>query len=343
MLKRIQDRVKEDNPEQEVIFLHCIIHQEALCKSVLQLDHVVKPVVKLVNFIRARGLHHRQFIHFLEETDADHTDLLYHSNVRWLSLGKVCQRLWELKQEIISFLELLENTHNFPELNDTDWLCDLAFTVDILTHMNELNVKLQGKNQFVHEMQANVRAFKTKLVLFSKQMSDKSFAHFPTLATLKEAPQHVKKYRKSLDDLHEEFCRRFCDFGKIDRALQLVSCPFSQDPETVSQELQLELIDLQCDMVLKDKFNSLKLDEFYASLSAAKFPNIQKMAQRMLVLFGSTYVCEQTFSVMNTNKAPHRSQMSDEHLRSVLRIATTGLPPDFDALAKMGDQQHCSH
>lgn len=42
LLKRIQDRVKEDNPEQEVIFIHCIIHQEALCKSVLQLDHVVK-------------------------------------------------------------------------------------------------------------------------------------------------------------------------------------------------------------------------------------------------------------------------------------------------------------
>ena len=65
MLRRIQDKVKEDNLEQQVIFLHCIIHVEALCKSVLQLDHVVKPVVKLVNVIRARGLHHRQFINFL--------------------------------------------------------------------------------------------------------------------------------------------------------------------------------------------------------------------------------------------------------------------------------------
>lgn len=83
--------------------------------------------MKLFNFIRAKGLH-RQFINFLEETDADHTDLLYHSNVRWSSLGKVCQRVWELKQEIISFLELLENTDKFPELNDTVWLCDLAFT-----------------------------------------------------------------------------------------------------------------------------------------------------------------------------------------------------------------------
>ena len=105
----------------------------------------------------------------------------------------------------------------------------------------------------------------------------------------------------------------------------------------------MELIGLQCDMVLKDKFNSLKLGEFDVSLSEAKCPNILKTAQRMLVLFGSTCVCEQTFSVMNNNKAPHRSQMSDEHLRAVLRIATTDLPPDFDAQAKMGDQQHCSH
>lgn len=28
--KRIQDNVKEENPEQDVIFLQCIIHQESL-------------------------------------------------------------------------------------------------------------------------------------------------------------------------------------------------------------------------------------------------------------------------------------------------------------------------
>ncbi|XP_055789483.1 general transcription factor II-I repeat domain-containing protein 2-like [Salvelinus fontinalis] len=51
LLKRIQDKVKEENPDQDVILLHCIIHQESLCKSVLQLNHVVDPGVKLVNFI----------------------------------------------------------------------------------------------------------------------------------------------------------------------------------------------------------------------------------------------------------------------------------------------------
>ena len=61
-------------------------------------------------------------------------------------------------------------------------------------------------------------------------------------------------------------------FGKIDT--WLVSFPFMQSPETVPQELQLELIDLQCDTVLKDKF-------------------IQNMAQRILVLLGSMYVCDE--------------------------------------------------
>lgn len=93
---------------------------------------------------------------------------------------------------------------------------------------------------------------------------------------------------------------------------------FTQDPKIVPQELQLERIDLRCEIVLKEKFNPLKLDEVYASLSPAKFPNILKLALGMLVVLGFRYVCKQTFSVMN-NKAPHRCQLSDKHLRSHLR------------------------
>lgn len=343
LLRRIQNKVKDENPDQDVIFLHCILHQESLCKSVLQLNHVVNPVVKLVNFIRARGLQHRQFIAFLEETDADHQDLLYHSRVRWLSLGKVFQRVWELKEEIGVFLERQGKTDEFPELSNKSWMCDFAFATDVFSHLNELNVKLQGKEQFVHDMHTNVKAFKSKLALFSRQILNKSFTHFPTLATLKEAGAKVKKYSESLDALHGEFCRRFLDFDKIDKSLQLVAFPLSQDPETAPEELQLELIDLQSDSALKGKFSSLKLNDFYASLNDAAFPNLRRKAQMMLALFGSTFVCEQTFSVMNINKASHRSKLTDLHLRSILRIATTKLTPDFDALAKKGDQQHCSH
>ena len=340
LLKRIQDKVKEENPIQDLIFLHCFIHQESLCKSVLQLNHVVNPVVKLVNFIRARGLQHRRFLMFLEETDADHQDLLYHSRVCGLNLEK---RVSELKEDIFAFLELMGKSEEFPELSDKNWLSEFAFAMDIFSHINELNVKLQGKDQFVHDMYKHVKDFKSKLTLFSGQIVNKSFAHFPTLAMQEGAPRNGKKYSKSVEDLHGEFCRRFSDFKNIEQSLQLVSCPLSQDPETAPQELQLELIYLQSDSVLKEKFNSVKLNDFYASLNRATFPNLRTTAQKMLTLFGSTYVCEQTFSIMNANKARHGSKLTDQHLRSILRITTTKITPDLDALAKMGDQKHCSH
>ena len=49
-----------------VIVYHCIIHQENLCTHVLDFADVMKMVVKSVNFIRSRGLNHRQFKELLE-------------------------------------------------------------------------------------------------------------------------------------------------------------------------------------------------------------------------------------------------------------------------------------
>ena len=139
------------------------------------------------------------------------------------------------------------------------------------------------------------------------------FVHFPTLVTMKEASKHVNKYSKLLDNLHQEFCPRFQDFKKLQKSFHIVS-DLSQVTVTAPQNLQLELIDLQSDYLLKDKFQVLKLNELYASLNDATFPNIRKMAQRMLVLFGSTYICEQTFSLMTFNKSNQRSRLTDAHL-----------------------------
>ena len=53
------------------------------------MSHVVDTVTKVVNFIRAKSLNHRQFVLLLEVTELGHAVLPYHTNVRWLSLGKV--------------------------------------------------------------------------------------------------------------------------------------------------------------------------------------------------------------------------------------------------------------
>ncbi|PNF32729.1 hypothetical protein B7P43_G11587 [Cryptotermes secundus] len=59
-----------------------------------------EPVVSTVNFIRSRGLNHRQFRDFLSEVEAEYPDLPYHTAVRWLSSGKVLLRFFELRAEI---------------------------------------------------------------------------------------------------------------------------------------------------------------------------------------------------------------------------------------------------
>ena len=84
---------------------HCIMHQESLCKSSLKRKHVMDPVVRAVNSMRAHGLKHRQFRSFLEDIEADFTDVLYHTNV-WLSMGKVLKRVWDLKAEIVMFFSM---------------------------------------------------------------------------------------------------------------------------------------------------------------------------------------------------------------------------------------------
>ena len=180
--------MNEENAGVDITFLHCIIHQEALCKSVLQLNHVVKAVVELINYIKRRGLHHCQSIKFLEKIVSDHQDLLYHFHVCWLSLSKACKRVWELKEAITLFLKSIGKVDDFSELEDRDWLPDFAFSVDILTHMNQVNAKLQGKELFTHDMYTSITAFKSKLALFSAQMSNNFFVHFPMLLTMKEAP-----------------------------------------------------------------------------------------------------------------------------------------------------------
>lgn len=54
----------------------------------LNFDHIMKPVLEIVNFIRTHALNHRQFKNLIAELDEDlPSDLLLHCAVRWLSRG----------------------------------------------------------------------------------------------------------------------------------------------------------------------------------------------------------------------------------------------------------------
>ena len=123
----------------------------------------------------------------------------------------------------------------------------------------------------------------------------------------------------------------------------ILSSPFTADFEKVPDVVQLELIDLQCDSTLKEKFQSESIDTFYASLNASKFVNLRKMAMKLRSLFGSTYICEQTFSIMNINKTKLHSNLTDVHLQSLLRISTSNMLPEFKQLTDKFERPQISH
>jgi hypothetical protein len=83
------------------VFLHCIIHQEALCGKIIKINQTMKVVVNIVNLIRGgnKAQRHRAFITFLEEMDADYGDIPLHCDIRWLSAGKCSQLFFFLRQE----------------------------------------------------------------------------------------------------------------------------------------------------------------------------------------------------------------------------------------------------
>lgn len=79
----------KDNSFPKFLTYHCIIHQQSLCGKFLSMNNVMKTVVKVVNKVRAQALQRRLFRALTEELECQYGDLLLHTEVRWLSRGRV--------------------------------------------------------------------------------------------------------------------------------------------------------------------------------------------------------------------------------------------------------------
>src|SRR6185436_3451313 len=80
------------------IFTHCMLHRESLASKKMssELRSTFDKAVKIVNFIKSRPLNSRIFAQLCAEMGSEHTQLLLHTEVRWLSRGNVLSRLFDL-------------------------------------------------------------------------------------------------------------------------------------------------------------------------------------------------------------------------------------------------------
>jgi hypothetical protein len=89
--------------------------------------------------------------------------------------------------------------------------------------------------------------------------------------------------------LRKEFQARFQDFEEYSKDIRLFQNPFTFEMEEASEIYQFELIDMQTNDELKEAFHSSAREKFYKCLSDSKFPNIKRLATKMLTVFESTF------------------------------------------------------
>ncbi|GBL82374.1 Zinc finger BED domain-containing protein 5 [Araneus ventricosus] len=124
----------------------CILHRYALVTKRISatFKSVLDEAVKIINFIKSKPLQSRIFKVMCEDMGSLHTTLLLHTEVRWLSRGKMLVRISELRMELIAYFI----GHKFElsnRLNNMAWLSTLAYLADIFGKLNELCLALQGK------------------------------------------------------------------------------------------------------------------------------------------------------------------------------------------------------
>jgi hypothetical protein len=114
-------KVKDVAPD--VTWTHYFTHREALAAKGMpsKFKTVLEDNFRIINFIKARPLNSRLLSLLCDDMGSEHKQLLLHSEVRWLSRGKVLTRLFELRQEVLLFVkEINEDYTSF--LVDEMWL-----------------------------------------------------------------------------------------------------------------------------------------------------------------------------------------------------------------------------
>ena len=256
----------------------------------------MKIVVQIVNLIRGGNKAHRyrRFITFLEELNAEPSDLALYTNVRWLSAGKILKHFFGLRKDILSFLtEELSEIHVYQtQLRDKNVLYKLAFLADITMHLNVLNMRLHERNQNISHLVGHVETFKMKLRLFATCLKNNDLSHFDSLHELLADDVEVECscFMEGIEASSHKFENRFKDFDGIKPNISLYNNFMDVNVETQLPEFQLKLCELQCLPFLLSRKNETQ-EKFWKLVSKDKFPKLKDFAIKMHSLFGSTYVC----------------------------------------------------
>jgi zinc finger BED domain-containing protein 5/7/8/9 len=333
-VKRIQDVAPL------AVWTHCFIHRQALAAKQMsqELHETLQDVVNVVNFIKGRPLQQRLFTILCGEMGSLHDSLFLHTEVRWLSRGRVLKRVFELRDEIQLFL--LEQKHAAAkQFENNTWLANLAYLTDIFDHLNTLNCSLQGAEFTRINLTAKVMAFYNKLTLWKRVTEGNVFTMFTGLTEFLNDHEDEKAtistaVQNHLSKLISQFEKYFGESLKPNDSNEWIINPFitSQDAEKLAKlpiPIAESVLEVAADADLRLMFPRVSNVQFWASLTSSH-PVLAHHALKILLPFASTWTCESGFSTMTTLKTKSRNRLQVEH---DIRLALAqGVSPRIDKL-----------
>nr|ABF20543.1 transposase [Aedes aegypti] len=328
---------------------HCSLHREALVAKTLCDDfkNVLTTTVKIVNFVKTKPLQSRLFEKLCEDMGSNFTSLLLHTEVRWLSRGKVLTRVVELREELATFLEGKENFSTL--LRDKDFSLKIAYLSDIFQKLNHLNTYLQGSTSMdIFDVHDKIRGFMRKLDLWSRNLKNGNYDCFDSLQTLivekqfKPSSTIINGILGHLKSLKEKFGEYFDgEMKKTEKNLWIVD-PFNQNEAStnISTKADEELIDLSENSTLKINYDRKNILRFWISVRHM-YPCLYEEAVKFLLPFTTSYLCEAGFSEMVAIKTKYRNKL---RLSPSLRLKLTGIEIDVSQVIDNNRKQsHPSH
>lgn len=303
------------------------------------LKSVLDQSVKIINKIKGKALNTCLFKALCEEMGSEHTKLLFHTDVHWLSRGKVLTPLFELQEEVMLFLH--PSDEQYDRVHDFQWLAKLTYLADIFSTLNNLNVALQGKTVTTFNVQDKVQATHLRMESWCGHLDCREFDSFPTPADfLLSAGEGVDRstvalFKQHLQDLHSQLG---IYFPELDASFEWIRNPFGDkthikqvNSKLSSREVDSH-VDIASDGTLKTTFREEALTGFWLHIQP-EHPELAGCALKLLMPFPTTYNCEVGFSTLIGLKIKQRSQS----------LKLPSFEPDIASLMAQKGQHHTSH
>ena len=148
--------------------------------TIRELKSVLDMVVKIVNYIKMRPLKCRLFTKLCAGMETEYSSLIQHTEIRWLSRGKVLSRFYKLREKLLTIC-LQESLKEFVEcLSDDHWCSKLAYLTNIFHELNLLNSGMQGRNENILSSTDKINAFQKKVTIWKKRIAARNLEIFPS-------------------------------------------------------------------------------------------------------------------------------------------------------------------